>query len=400
MAGRFSGLLACVLLTSCASAPRLEQDDTIGRVLEREASLAPVRDRAEEFRLQLLLTRVVDPPMGSTRPPRVIRSGYRVDAEYFYPASTIKLAGAIAAALELQERAGADQSITWETPARFHALDPAAPATDTTLGMEVRKLFLVSDNPAFNRLYDFVGQDRLNGGMRAAGLASTRIMHRLSVSRTPEQNRQTPRIEFTPEGRNVVVYEPRMCEPDGPAIFLPQGLTVGTGFQRGDGSVAPAMNFESLNRISLVDLHDMLVLLARPDLAAALGKQAFPLTEADRQVLLATMRELPRESPDPVYDPSDYPDDYGKFLLPGFRRAGVHDVAIANKIGQAYGFTIENAYVTPTVAGADRRESFFITAVIYTNADGVLNDDHYEYDAVALPFMADLGEALARELLR
>jgi hypothetical protein len=36
--------------------------------------------------------------------------------------------------------------------------------------------------------------------------------------------------------------------------------------------------------------------------------------------------------------------------------------------------------------------------VLYTNDDGVLNDDRYEYQAVAEPFQADLGEAVARWL--
>ena len=31
---------------------------------------------------------------------------------------------------------------------------------------------------------------------------------------------------------------------------------------------------------------------------------------------------------------------------------------------------------------------FFLAATIYTNSDGVLNDDAYDYDEVALPFFA------------
>lgn len=34
--------------------------------------------------------------------------------------------------------------------------------------------------------------------------------------------------------------------------------------------------------------------------------------------------------------------------------------------------------------------------MLYTNADGVLNDDEYEYETVADPFLADLGEVVAR----
>ena len=90
-------------------------------------------------------------------------------------------------------------------------------------------------------------------------------------------------------------------------------------------------------------------------------------------------------------------------------------------MGQAYGFTVDNAYIVdvggervsrpPYTAHATphhparllpprcpvlrRRESivrpvrcrrsFFLAATIYTNANGVLNDDQYEYESVAEP---------------
>ena len=105
------------------------------------------------------------------------------------------------------------------------------------------------------------------------------------------------------------------------------------------------------------------------------------------------MRQYPRQSRNPVYDPGDYPDDYVKFLLPGLERVLPKErLTIYNKVGQAYGFSVENAYVEDTASG----RGFFLAAVVYTNADGVLNDDKYEYAEVALPFLANLGEAVAR----
>jgi hypothetical protein len=107
------------------------------------------------------------------------------------------------------------------------------------------------------------------------------------------------------------------------------------------------------------------------------------------------MSQLPRDSANPVYDPAEFPDAYAKFVLPGLRRvlpAGRFE--IYDKTGQAYGFTTENAWVVDRATG----RSFFLAATLYTNADGVLNDDRYEYEEVAEPFLADLGEAVARWL--
>ena len=42
--------------------------------------------------------------------------------------------------------------------------------------------------------------------------------------------------------------------------------------------------------------------------------------------------------------------------------------------------------------------AFFLTAVVYTNANGILNDDAYEYDEIAHPFLEALAEACCLEL--
>jgi hypothetical protein len=35
-----------------------------------------------------------------------------------------------------------------------------------------------------------------------------------------------------------------------------------------------------------------------------------------------------------------------------------------------------------------------LSAVIYCNSDGVLNDSKYDYDTIGLPFMKHLGEVI------
>jgi hypothetical protein len=54
---------------------------------------------------------------------------------------------------------------------------------------------------------------------------------------------------------------------------------------------------------------------------------------------------------------------------------------------------IHNAYIVDKATG----KSFFLTAAIYANSDGVLNDDLYNYDTVAFPALADVGEAFTRD---
>jgi beta-lactamase family protein len=369
-------------------------------ILDSHPGLAPVVARAPEYRLQAVLGTIEPGPDGL---PRLVQHGFRAGAEYFYPASTVKLFAAVAALEHLGEIAretGLD--IDPDTPLVFHPLDesdereesdPSNLAGGTiTVRHEIRKLFLVSDNAAFNRLYELVGQDGLAESMRRAGLTEARIVHRLSELRSAEENRHYPRIDLAGNGFLHTLPE-RSSEPLAPPPPMP-GLEVGSAYLADDQRIEGPMDFSAKNRISLLELQRGLCKLARPDVDCGPG-EPYALGGGDRALLLEAMSLLPRESTNPVYDAAEYPDGYVKFLLPGLRRAlDGRGFTLYDKSGQAYGFTTENAYVVDDAGG----KAFFLAATIYTNSDGVLNDDAYDYAGLALPFLADLAEAAVRWL--
>jgi hypothetical protein len=111
------------------------------------------------------------------------------------------------------------------------------------------------------------------------------------------------------------------------------------------------------------------------------------------------MSQYPGESKFPAYSPPDYYPSYVKFLLFGADpKANIPpDIRIFNKVGNAYGFLIDVAYV---VDFANQVE-FMVSAVIYCNSDGILNDDRYDYETTGYPFFKYLGETIyAHELKR
>jgi hypothetical protein len=70
---------------------------------------------------------------------------------------------------------------------------------------------------------------------------------------------------------------------------------------------------------------------------------------------------------------------------------------VFNKTGWSYGHLIEGGYFVDFETGVE----FFVSAIVYVNADQILNDDQYETDEVGLPFFSELGEYLyQRELKR
>lgn len=376
-------------------------------ILQRHlaASAATPLGDARAYRVQALISTVETAP---GRAPRLKRSGYRLGAEYFYPASAIKLAAAVAALQTIERLGAANGSIdladtTLEIAPLFagdrpQQEDPTNLAGGRiTVAHEIRKLALVSDNQAFNRLYDLVGYDELNAAMRRLGFESTVITHRLSETRSIPDPRASAAVTFHPPGRPPILVPARTSARTlanrGP------GLLVGTAYIRGVDTIPEPMDFTGRNGMSLLDLQNLLVKVARPDIDVS--GPLLRLTEAHRALLLDAMTRYPAESSNPVYAPTAFPDDVSKFLLPGIRlvfpstRPGER-IEVTGKIGQAYGFTVENSYLRNPANG----RAVFVSAVIYTNSDGVLNDDRYEYDSIGLPFMAELGRLVANAWLR
>lgn len=402
---RVAAWVVALVLAGCATHPSSSPStvNPIELILTRDNRFASLVDDAETLRLQVVLGVITHDRDGRAR---LVQHGFRLGAEYFYPASSIKLCAAIAALEQLatlRSETGlpidADTPLVWapqfEQTERVAVDESNRAGGVITVGHEIRKLFLVSDNEAYNRLFEFVGPAGINASMHRAGLDSARIVHRLSESRSPLENRQLPAITLRGEGFQHV--RPARVDPPHPSMPDLRGLLVGRGYLRAGERIDEPLDFETKNAMSLADLQRALCMVTRPDIDC--GGAGFALDATDRERLLAAMRPYPRQSTNPAYDPASYPDDWVKFLLPGLRRVVPDDrLEIANKVGNAYGFSIENAYVADR--GDARHPTFFLAATLYTNRDGILNDDQYEYDEIAFPFFADLGEAVARHLWR
>jgi hypothetical protein len=67
---------------------------------QHPAMFSKLLEHAPRFRFQVLLSHVVQDPVSSST--HLVRHGYRVDHEYFYPASAIKLCAAVAAVEKLK----------------------------------------------------------------------------------------------------------------------------------------------------------------------------------------------------------------------------------------------------------------------------------------------------------
>jgi hypothetical protein len=353
---------------------------------EFEAVLAA----AAAHRLQILITEVRPGPDGRRA---LVSHGLRVDAEYFYPASAIKTFAAVAAMRALGDAPLATPLALCERGARrcTRTRDPSNRAGGRiTIGHEIRKMQIVSDNGAFNRLYDFVGHRALNESLTGLGFASLRIHHRLSTDEPAGAQRSTPGAELRPQAgprREVPARTSDLRLAPHPA----GGTAIGAGFLV-DGSLVPGpMDFADKNGASLCDLQRLTLALTLPDEGPALG-----LSPAQRGFLVEAMTVDPHASDNPRYtDPAQAVARF-KPMLPGLERTLPRArIRYVNKAGKAYGFHVENAYVEDRASG----RAALVTATIYADADGVLDDDRYDYATVTAPFYAALGAVVGRALV-
>ena len=81
-----------------------------------------------------------------------------------------------------------------------------------------------------------------------------------------------------------------------------------------------------------------------------------------------------------------YFESYNKFFIHGSRYCCniIENIRVYNKIGQAYGTSVDNAYIRNYQDDVE----FFLTATIYTNKNNIINDNVYEYDETAIPFLS------------
>ncbi|MEP7254753.1 MAG: serine hydrolase, partial [Ferruginibacter sp.] len=316
-------------------------------------------------------------------------------ARYFYPASTVKLPIVLLALQRLNELKdkGIDKNTTMITETAYSGQtavynDPTTATGKPTIAQYIKKILMVSDNDAFNRLYEFLGQEYINAELHKKGYEDVQILHRLDIFLSQEENRQTNPVTFLDSNNNVLY---RLAEQRNNEKYVSRTDSIGNGFYRGKDLMNGAMDFSKKNRISLEDLHQILISLVFPNKVRA--SQRFNITEEDRQFVLKYMSQYPTESVYPPYsaDTAGYWPAYCKFLLLGAEKGDQpENMRVFNKSGDAYGHLIDVAYVVDY----KNKIEFFLSAIIYCNSDGIMNDDKYDYKTIGLPFMKNLGRVI------
>ncbi len=368
---------------------QIHSDSFIEKLLKKNPDrFSKILKDHSKYEVQILYTKIDRNRKGQ---PDFYTHGYRVDAsKYFYPASTVKLP-AIVLAFEKLNKLGIDKY----TPMLTGTSRPeqTAVVVDTTaenglpsVAHYAKKILLASDNDAFNRLYEFIGQEAFNDSLHRKGYKNVRITHRLESSIGAENNRYTNPVRFEENG-SVIFEQPQQFSQKDYRSAVP--LLKGKGYMKDDVLVNEPFDFTGKNFFALEEQHKLLKAIMFPESVPA--GERFNLTKDDYSFLYQYMSQFPVETSYPQHYTDDLYDGYVKFLLFGGKKSRLpRHIRLFNKCGDAYGYMLDNAYVADFEKGIE----FLLTAVIYCNEDDILNDNKYDYEAVGLPFMENLGKVI------
>ena len=261
-----------------------------------------------------------------------------------------------------------------------------------TINHLIKKIFLVSDDNAYNYLFDFLGTDYINKELTQRGLSKTRLYHKFLFG---ADNINTWGYTFLNENQKIIYHQPSISalvdlKPNNLKVILK-----GIGHIKSDSLLLKPMNFERKNRISIRDLEGILKRIIFPE--AFSEKELFNLTKTDYKFLRYWMSRTTLESNYPDYNDDKHWDSYCKFFIYGDQKgAMIPEIRIFNKVGQAYGTLTDVAYIKD---GKNKIE-FFLTATILVNENMIYNDDIYEYDEIGIPFLAALGRSVHKEIMK
>ncbi|MCF8274873.1 MAG: class A beta-lactamase-related serine hydrolase [Flavobacteriaceae bacterium] len=363
---RFLVLITLLFTLSCAH----KSEDPILKVLSSDNSkIKTVVDQIQNHEVQILFTEIE-------------RNGdsvsfkdysYQVnDSNYFYPASTVKFPIAILAL----EKMNTNPLINRNT-----VFNVEGDSVKTTLSDDIKKIFAVSDNEAYNRLFEYLGKDYINSKLSERGI-NARISHRLSVPNSDITT--TKSLIFYDHDSIIFKTDSIINKPIEP---LPLQHTIkGKGYMVNDSLVNSPMDFSLKNYLPITSLHNIMKQLMFPELYPY--EKQFHVSPDDRDFLIKTMTILPQEA---GYTSDEYYESYVKFLVFGDSKQPLPNyIKIYNKVGDAYGYLTDCAYII----NEKTNKEYIITATIHVNKNQIFNDNTYEYDTVGFPFLAELGRQL------
>ncbi|MFM2048737.1 MAG: hypothetical protein RI955_1285, partial [Bacteroidota bacterium] len=385
----FPFIIICLLLfgfDANAQIPRITNDDFIINLLKGQPDwFQQILYNQQEYQVQIIYTQI---NRDSSNKAHFSTYGFQADEFYFYPASWMKLPLSVFA-LEKLNDIKVDKNNLLKIEPLFgnhnNEYGDVKLIKPNSIAQMIKEALVVSNNSAYNPLYDFVTQQGANKRFKELNLKKAVICNRFSVS-DKNEHRHSNFLEIkSKSGESVLYSQIQTYNPIQPMCGYSNPMFGEQHFEKSKLVDGPK-NFIYSNYIPLSEMNEFMKRFFFP-------KETFTtwnLNKDDFTFIKRNMALLPRMSSNPVFDEEKYPDSYMKyFMIGGSNERLPSNIRIFSKLGQYFGWTSDAAYIVDYSNGVE----FFLSAVIYTNSKHIAADNAEEYKSIATPFMAQLGKA-------
>lgn len=338
---------------------------------------------------------------------------------YFYPASLVKLP-TILAAMQKANATGAEWNqavpLTGSAPCSKSEFSKQARSSllkhykDMSLASLTKRIALVSDNEAYNRLLDFAGPLEVNALLAHLGYGNSQVFRRFKTC-CESCNTIGPASElWQVNARKKPVLKGKW----GSTTWSPKPGTFYSCLSIGDPLKSQPKDFSQHNRLLLRHVHDLWLKLVWPQLFPS--KKGWPiLTEAQRVQFLQWCSQSPREGDHRKYqDEKLYPTYLKKYLVYGspsndndyvsYSRNGrtvelLDEPVSTNIVGQSYGWYSDVSWLhDPESSNPVLRAGIVISVVVYADEDGIAADGVYNHKK-AMESIGAIGRVLWKGLI-
>ena len=375
-------LAVCSSLLSCNSNP-------IELVLKSDPYLKEIIKDKEDYEIQVMLTKV------NHDNTKIDFQNYQYqhdENQYFYPASTIKLPIVVLTLKKINELRSKGSDITLKSKIILNNVDNYSnfklQDSITSFQNLIADIFLVSDNSASNILIDFIGYNYFNDEMQNAGFDRTYLNHKFNPD--PYVNSTWQISDLDNNMISSINDNQKIIKADDKT----NGLDKGERRYFNGEILDESLNFSEKNRFSITDMHNLIKYIFYPEIFDKAN--TFNLNVEDYDFIRYWMSRFTYEDiGEKFIGDEKFFETYNKFFIHGDEQSVSNEqIRVYNKIGQAYGTSIDNGLIK----NYQNDVEFILTSTIYTNKNKVINDNLYEYDDIAEPFLAKLSRAIYKEL--
>jgi hypothetical protein len=372
------------------------KSDFYSSLVGKDSLVDYVLRNRDKFHLQFIVTDIERDEDGN----EVFNSFDFSTNEYFYPASMVKLPTAIAT-LEMLDSMQIQKEcfvkMNKDVSCGSNAFADLTQKQNIPIGTALEDMLSISDNYYYSMFFHMITPLKLNDFLLNHQITNSMIYSSFSGCPRGKDVETNSFSLINAEGKNLFSQEKTLLDSSKYMYRLPymDSKLVGKYQLENGNKMKKPYDFNYHLDYPLKDIHSTVFRLVFPQHFNS--SERFDLSSSSRKFLLKCMANYPREMQNKSYhNIKQYPDNYYKYAIIGNNNelASSGRYRTFSKIGIAYGFVTESAYVVDFV----NRKDFLFSVSLYVNTDETINDGTYEYEKIARPFIANFSRIIQEQL--